>query len=387
MLWEQYVFRRGPEVLGLWDDIFRSRKPKLLFITGCGFDVRVTSVLRTFLENARAGRYELDDPAILLVELSGYELDQDLRELTIANRTALRELFEPIGTIFTITVELAGGTEEHRTSRALREATQNIREHIVDRTDIVLDVSSLPRVVYLALMTSLLGYLVPDVSASNAKVARGVNLQILVAEDAALDSRIRSEDPSESLVTIPGFGGGFNVASMDDWPVVWFPMLGEGRTNHFEKVRRHAPIPDDAEVCPVLPHPSRDPRRGDMLLLEYRRQLFDVQAIPMTNIVYAHESNPFEAYRQLRRALERYQRSLAALGGSRLLVTPLSSKLMTVAAGLACFEMKPPEGVDTYAVGLPYAAPTRYSASSTDLLASQAVLSALLLTGSAYSVA
>ena len=385
MLWDQYVFRREPEVLGLWDDMFRPRQSKVLFVAGCGFDVRVTSVLKRFLDSARTGHYDLKDPILLLIELSGYELDDELQEQTTDNSVALRALFEPFGTVITMPLQLAGGSEEHRTTHALREAAQVLKSHVMGRTDIVLEVSSLPRVVYLTLMTSLLGHLIPNVLAKDAKLAGGVNLQILVAEDAKLDSKIRSEDPSESLVTIPGFGGGFNVASMDDWPVVWFPMLGEGRTSHFEKVRRHAPIPDDAEVCPVLPHPSRNPRRGDMLLLEYRRQLFDVQTIPLTNIVYAHESNPFEAYRQLNSALVHYQRSLAALGGSRLLVTPLSSKLMTIAAGLACFEMKPPEGNDSYAVGLPYAAPTRYSVSREDLNASQAVLSSLLLTGTAYS--
>src|SRR6266704_648472 len=328
MLWQQYVFRRGPEeVLDLWDDMFRSRQSKLLFVTGCGFDVRVTKVLTQFLDRARTGHYDLKDPTLLLIEFSGYELDDELQKQTADNCAILRALFEPFGTVISMPLQLARGNEEHRTTDALRETTRGLKTHVAGRTDIVLDVSSLPRVVYLTLITGLLGHLIPNVTAEDAKVAGGVNLQILVAEDAGLDSKIRSEDPSENLVTIPGFGGGFNVASMDEWPVVWFPMLGEGRTNHFEKVRGHAPIPDDAEVCPVLPHPSRNPRRGDMLLLEYRRQLFDAQAIPMTNIVYAHESNPFEAYRQLHRALERYQRSLAALGGSRLLVTPLSSKL------------------------------------------------------------
>ena len=56
----------------------------------------------------------------------------------------------------------------------------------------------------------------------------------------------------------------------------------------------------------------------------------------MSNVVYAHESNPFEAFRQIRNTLGHYQRSLQPLGGSRLLITPLASKLMTVACGLAC---------------------------------------------------
>jgi hypothetical protein len=384
LLWQRYVFRKGLGVAELWDDLFRFRKTKPLLIAGCGFDVRVRTVVERFLRSARIGRYQFEDPTLLLIEYSGYELDEALQEQTSANCAALRALFEPFGRVVTMPLQLTGD-EEHRTSRALREAAHALSTHIAGRTDILLDVSSLPRVVYLALMTSLLGQLVPDTAAPMALSGSGVNLQVLVAEDATLDASIQSEDPSENLVTIPGFGGGFNVESMNDWPVVWFPMLGEGRTHQFEMVRTHAPIPNDAEICPVLPHTSRNPRRGDMLLLEYRRQLFDVQEIPTSNIVYAHESNPFEAYRQLRNTLGHYQRSLEPLGGSRLLVTPLASKLMTVACGLACFEMRPPPGRDDYALGIPYAVPTRYVASVNALQSSRPEISALLLTGEAYA--
>src|SRR5208283_1726758 len=63
-----------------------------------------------------------------------------------------------------------------------------ILAHITGRTDIVLDVSSFPRVAYLAIMTGLLHHLVPDKTVPNALAAGGVNLQVLVAEDSCLDS-------------------------------------------------------------------------------------------------------------------------------------------------------------------------------------------------------
>jgi hypothetical protein len=387
LLWERYVFRRGMGVIDLWDDLYRERRPKAkpLFVAGCGFDVRVRAVLERFLDSARVGEYALEDPTLLLIEYTGYELDSQLQDKTAENCQVLRELFEPFGKVVTLPVQLTGD-QEHRATAALREAAHALGTHIAGRTDILLDVSSLPRVLYLSLMTGILARLVPDTRATSPLVAGGVNFQVLVAEDATLDASIQSEDPSENLVTIPGFGGGFNVESMSDWPVVWFPMLGEGRTNQFEKVRQHAPIPNDAEICPVLPHPSRNPRRGDMLMLEYRPFMFDTQRIPMSNIVYAHELNPFEAHRQLRNTLRHYRESLQPLGGSRLLVTPLASKLMTVGCGLACFEMRPPAGQDDYALGISYAPPTRYVASMQALQTSRPDVSTLLLTGDAYAI-
>jgi hypothetical protein len=57
---------------------------------------------------------------------------------------------------------------------------------------------------------------------------------------------------------------------------------------------------------------------------------------------------------------------------------------MTIAAGLACFEMKPGRDEMNYALGIPCAAPTRYVVSRAELLATRPEVSALLLTGDAY---
>jgi hypothetical protein len=38
---------------------------------------------------------------------------------------------------------------------------------------------------------------------------------------------------------------------------------------------RATEILKSAEICPILPHPSRDPRRADRLIIEYRELLFD----------------------------------------------------------------------------------------------------------------
>lgn len=60
----------------------------------------------------------------------------------------------------------------------------------------------------------------------------------------------------------------------------------------------------------------------------------------MDNILYVHEIQPFETYRQLQKAMNRYLECMVILGGCQLLVTPLGSKLITLGAGLACSEMR-----------------------------------------------
>jgi len=257
-----------------------------------------------------------------------------------------------------------------------------VLSQITDHTDIILDVSSLPRIVSLALMTNILSKLIPDKKAENPLWANGVNFQVLAAEDATLDSKIRSEEPNNDLVLVPGYSSALHAESVQDWPLVWFPILGEGRVSQLNQIL--GSIPNSAETCPVVPHPSSNPRRGDRLLMEYRQPLFEARKTPVSNILHAHESHPFEAYRQLLLAMKRYCESLTILGGCRLVVTPLASKLITLGAGLACFEMKPPDMSENFGVAIPYAEPRRYIASVTDLEASNPELTSLLLTGEAY---
>jgi hypothetical protein len=233
-------------------------------------------------------------------------------------------------------------------------------------------------------MLALLDRLVPNRNAAVPLAASKINLQILVGEDAGLDSMIQSEDPSNELVLIPGFASALQTESTRDWPLVWFPVLGENRVSQLQKVM-YDQIPDSAEICPVLPHPSRDPRRGDRLLVEYKVPLFDVSKTPLTNVLYAHETNPFEAYRQLLGAMKRYQKSLSVIGGCRLVVTPLASKLITLGAALACYELKLDIVVGNYGVAIPYAEPKRYSVSTAALRASAPEVSAMVLTGEAYA--
>ncbi len=105
---------------------------------------------------------------------------------------------------------------------------------------------------------------------------------------------------------------------------------------------------------------------------------------PTSNILYAHEAHPFEAYRQLLGAMERYRKSMGILGGCRLVVTPLGSKLITLGASRACYEMRPKEMTANYGVAIPYAEPRRYVASPTDISRSRPEICSLLLTGEAY---
>lgn len=388
MLWNHYVFRRGKGVHELWDRMHHKGKLRLLYIAGRGFDVRAQAVMKQYVANLKASGCEVVSAKLVLLAFTGYALEQDVQDLTEENAAALEQMFSPLGPVEVVTMGgSSDGEDDIGASNALRLATQEVLAHIADQTDVVLDVSSLPRMTYLALLTGILTKLIPSRSVVAGQphplAANGVSFQVLVAEDSRLDGLIRAEDPSNELVQIPGFSGAFHAETVKDWPLVWFPILGENRVNQLTKVLTSSDVAASAEICPVVPHPSTNPRRADDLLVEYMDLLFRSRQTP--NIVYVHESNPFEAYRQLLSAMRRYKQSLNVLGNCRLLVTPLGSKLVTVGAGLACFEMKPSGIGDSHRIALPLAEPRRYVASVGHLRGSVPELSALLLTGDAYS--
>ncbi len=383
MLWKNYVFRMGDSVHDLWDDLFRDRVIRLLYICGRGFDVRAQKVLSEFLQNMRSNGHKVEEARLLLVGLTGYELDDALIEQTEQNAREIQQLFREIGSVHEISFDSSLVEEtDLSASNILSIGMMKVLSHVGDQTDIILDVSSLPRTVYLTLLTAILHKVMP-IKTPDALGAKGINFQVLVGQDASLDGRIQSDDPSNDLVLIPGYSSALYSESMQDWPLVWFPILGENRMGQFEKVMVSV-IPDTAEICPVVPHPSNDLRRGDKLLVEYMRPLFGVRKVPTTNILYAHENNPFEAYRQMYSAMCRYRDSLNMLGGCRLVVTPLGSKLITLGVGLACFEVRPPTSENNYGIAIPQAEPKRYITSLNDLRSSKPEIASLLLTGEAY---
>jgi len=150
-----------------------------------------------------------------------------------------------------------------------------------------------------------------------------------------MDVDVAEESIQEEVVNVPGFTGRISAESIDN-PKVWLPILGEGQRLRLQRIFEKL---GPNEICPVIPFPSRDPRRGDCLIEEYRQLLFDEYRVDPRNIVYASEFNPFEAYRQIFGTLDRYRVALGELGSCRVVISPLSSKLLSVGALLAAYDL------------------------------------------------
>jgi hypothetical protein len=95
------------------------------------------------------------------------------------------------------------------------------------------------------------------------------------------------------------------------------------------------------EVCPVLPSPARNPRRSDNIVMEYQKLLFDEVGIDPRNIIYGSELNPFDVYRQVLRTVLHYHSVLGLVGGCRVALSAMCSKVMSLGILLVAYELKP----------------------------------------------
>jgi len=222
-------------------------------------------------------------------------------------------------------------TEGRRITSRSAEGVFRTAEELKGFTDIFVDVSSLPRSVYFPVIAKLL-FLLDSMDGSSKP-----NLFVLVSESAVLDAHITEEGIDEDADYIHPFRGAVERESAAGRPKVWFPLLGE---NQIVQLKRIYDLINPAEICPLLPAPSVNPRRGDELVMEYRELLFDQLRVEARNIIYASETNAFEAYRQLRRAILHYSKALKPLGGSNAVISANSSKLLSVGALLAAYELK-----------------------------------------------
>jgi hypothetical protein len=192
-----------------------------------------------------------------------------------------------------------------------------------------LDVSALPRCIFFPMITEILRVI--DEKDLN------VNFYIVVSENSELDKMIRHQILDDNISFFPGFGRYTSMQSLEDVPRIWMPILGENKTQELKKIYDRL---KPREVCPMLPFPARNPRRCDDLVREYRKFLFDCISIDPGNFIYATEENPFDVYRQIIYTSVRYDKSLKPLRGGVIIISPLSSKIMTIGAAMAAYELR-----------------------------------------------
>lgn len=331
MHWENYFLKSGSSFTPFWEEYLKESNRDILYIMGMGFDPRTNIGIKTIFSIRSQGlkstivlRYfnQLEDigtpnnPLVQkhLMELSTFLSSQFLTELKERNVIHRSEDNKSIASI---------------------NATQLFNEaDVKDYSDIIVDISAMPRGIFLPLLNKLLKLISDWNFTCDPKNKK--NLHVIVTENAELDAKIQDKGEAEDGIFIHGLGV-TDTAKSKEHKEVWIALIGEGQTRQYDIIRKDI---DPAEICPVLPFPSKDLKRTDNLIIEYQNSLFNDGSFDPQNIIYADEANPFQVYRLMRKAMIRYDESLSILSGCKIIVSVFSSKLLTVGAFLAVFEAR-----------------------------------------------
>lgn len=366
--WEKYVLAQGAEFIKLWTEVLQSGDRSVLFITGLGFDPRMCHGIEAILESGKPSK-----KSCILVRYDEGESSPSREHLKLVD-----ENLKKLQTLFQNDVieerKLTMWSEDRKRRVGSRQANAifDSPELLESASDIVIDISSIPRSLYFSIIAKFLHMIDQQIAARKLPT----NLHVVVSESVSIDQSITDEGIDEEASIIHGFAGRFEQESAKGIAKVWIPVLGEGKETQLSRIIE---LVKPQEVCPVIPSPSQNPRRGDNLVMQYREFLFDVWRIEPRNIIFSSECNPFETYRQIFRTVARYNRSLDVLGGCHSAISATSSKLLSVGALLAAYDLK----MLNYSVGIPHVEADGYR--MTDATASQrSELFSLWLTGECY---
>ena len=326
--WDDYFLKNGDQFIKFWESFLNEKERNVLFILGKGFDPRMCHGVSKIL--SINGKGKRDCIRINFSEGKNSP-SQKYTENAEKNNMELDNLFKNKGQISERTIELEDSVGVRRGPREIIKLfsdSSNLKEY----TDVIVDISALPLSIYFPLIGIILKTFDDEKKEGNNHIP---NLHVIVSENTIIDSAIKKSSLVSEAEYLLGLNGGLEVQATDNIPKVWIPILGEGQKIQLERI---ASFVTPEEICPVIPSPSINLRRGDDLISEYGNFLFQNLRIESTNIIYASELNPFETYKQISKTISHYQDALQPLGGCKVAISALSSKLMSMGAFLVAYE-------------------------------------------------
>lgn len=326
--WRDYFLRDGEGFDEFWSAFLAERERNLLFVLGHGFDARMCNGIGRVLSLGGEGARDVD---LITFDEGAESPSQTYLVQRKANGERLEELIRDCGKMVRRDIKMFSDDNRRIGARSIAQEFASSAE-FRSYTDVVVDISALPRSLYMPLLAKLLALFDGE-----AKDGEKRNLHVIVAHSPALDGAIVEEGLEESASYLFGFAAAaLESESTSGQPKIWIPVLGKGQPAQLERINQFV-MPD--EICPLLPSPAQDPREGDSIMIEYRELLFDQLRVEPRNIIYAAESNPFEVYRQLMRSILHYNRALKPLGGCKVALSAMSSKLASMGVLLAAYEL------------------------------------------------
>ena len=363
MRWEHGFLCSGEQFTSFWNGLSAASPPERrgFLIAGRGIDLRTTvgpaALSTSGFPIARCCMIRLTNPFD--------PPDRPRSQAAAHNETIMRQLFADAS--FEIPDIEVLNDNRRLSGPALVRSLVSYPGWVNGFTDIIVDITALPTSVIFPLLGTL-ATLSDDIAKETSST---FNLHCIVCENPEVDQQMLSEGGDYAEYIDP-FRGKAGLAGESDPVTTWVPVLGEHRTPVLRKIHE---MLRPREVKPFLPSPSRNPRRGDDLVSEYRSLLFDTWEVGPRDFIYADERNPFDIYRQISELARDYEQYLRPLGTANTVVSTNASKLLSLGVFLAAFEHR---------LGVAHVEPTTYRSGPMPANQEANELFEVWLTGEAY---
>lgn len=317
-VWEDCLFIEGEQDIS---EHFSAAEGTLL-ILGKGFDPRQCRILEKLKPSVRE----------LTVFLVNYNEQATVRD-DMRNESRSRKNYETFKKLTSdlkcneVDVPMYRGNIGKKNlviSESVRSALS--RDTLKCYKNIAVDISAMPKGVGFSVIKRLV-----DLRAEYQKI------YILVCENSQYDDKIKPVIASESAEFLPGFNRFFMDMDQDNNETIWFPVLGF-QEDAFSMIADYLkPI----EICPVVPFPSRNIRRGENILRSCGNLLFQEYAVERRNIIYVPENNPLLVYQKLYDTVMYYEKAFQVDGNmtQRYAFSAQSSKLIDIGMLLAMMDL------------------------------------------------
>lgn len=257
--WRDYFLRDGEGFDEFWKPFLAEQRRDLLFVIGHGFDARMCDGIERVLSLGGEGTR---DVALIAFD----EGAESPSQLYLAQRKTNGERLEKVvhgrGKIGHRQIKMFSDDNRRIGARSIAQEFVSFAE-FRSYTDVVVDISALPRSLYMPLLAKLLALFDGE-----AKAGEKRNLHVVVSHSSAIDSGIVEEGLEESASYLFGFAAAtLESESTSGQPKIWIPVLGTRQPAQLERINQFV-MPD--EICPLLPSPAQDPREGDSIIIEYR---------------------------------------------------------------------------------------------------------------------
>ena len=316
--WDNAVHFKPPQFAKFWTERLTQQRD-LLIIVGLGWDPRMTALTAALKQFRGEGlrHFHLINYKPFPSFMSPYQVNID------RNRQVLDELTENWADLREVRIDTRREGNLYIGDEQISRFYKDL--DISPYSDILVDVSSLPKSLYFTLLLIL----TKKCDHTNGQK----NLHVIACQNVDLDRQIT--ETADDTRLLKGFKGKLERHGAQDIPVIWAPLLARNSSVALERLFYKI---DPTDIYPVLPFPGRNPREDDDLLIEYRDVFRSLWRLNPMNMIYAAEDDPLNVYRGLLNLFQKQKEALHPLGGVLVVVSALSSKLSSIGAFMAAFD-------------------------------------------------